>query len=368
MYPDLRGCATKPLSTLYQQRGNFWVIENYIPALLSFDCDASVTYTTHSEYSYLHNLDVVASRWQGPISIAVYASGTDFDEAVRAILYLRTCRSKNIEKYVSFHLFFNISHTPRKIPTFEELMKRDINCNDKPPLWSNTKTYRHQKNLSYPINVARNIARLASQTYFVLPCDVELIPSVNVIPEFFEMLRRPDVSTTTKPRVYVLPVFEVKENLEVPRAKKELQRMLQRGDAIVFHENICPECHTIPNYEEWRQLPALGNLSVFHIGKRTFSHYAWEPIYIGTNQEPLYDERLSWEGQRDKMTQMYILCVRDYEFHILDNAFLVHRPGIKSTEPSGEQKSLILEQYRFIRDIIIPQYKSIFGSSIFCGV
>ena len=30
----------------------------------------------------------------------------------------------------------------------------------------------------------------------------------------------------------------------------------------------------------------------------------WEPIYIGTNDEPFYDERLSWEGRSDKMTQV----------------------------------------------------------------
>lgn len=34
---------------------------------------------------------------------------------------------------------------------------------------------------------------------------------------------------------------------------------------------------------------------------------AWEPIYIGTNEEPLYDERLTWEGKRDKMSQVSLL-------------------------------------------------------------
>lgn len=45
-------------------------------------------------------------------------------------------------------------------------------------------------------------------------------------------------------------------------------------------------------------------LSVFHIGKRTGYFVHWEPIYIGTNAEPHYDERLSWEGKSDKMTQV----------------------------------------------------------------
>lgn len=42
------------------------------------------------------------------------------------------------------------------------------------------------------------------------------------------------------------------------------------------------------------------------IGKRTKSHKRWEPIYIGTNDEPVFDERLSYEGRADKMTQVSI--------------------------------------------------------------
>lgn len=43
---------------------------------------------------------------------------------------------------------------------------------------------------------------------------------------------------------------------------------------------------------------------MFFVGKRTGSFVHWEPIYIGTNADPYYDERLSWEGRSDKMTQV----------------------------------------------------------------
>lgn len=46
------------------------------------------------------------------------------------------------------------------------------------------------------------------------------------------------------------------------------------------------------------------DLGVFHIGKRTGYFVHWEPIYIGTHADPHYDERLSWEGKSDKMTQV----------------------------------------------------------------
>lgn len=38
--------------------------------------------------------------------------------------------------------------------------------------------------------------------------------------------------------------------------------------------------------------------------RREFPYHRWEPIYIGTNEEPLYSEELTWEGQQDKMTQV----------------------------------------------------------------
>lgn len=45
-------------------------------------------------------------------------------------------------------------------------------------------------------------------------------------------------------------------------------------------------------------------LGIFHIGKRVGYFVHWEPIYIGTHADPRYDERLSWEGKSDKMTQV----------------------------------------------------------------
>ena len=104
--------------------------------------------------------------------------------------------------------------------------------------------------------------------------------------------------------------------------------MLNNHTAIVFHQNFCPSCHTVPKYEEWLGLNTSSqSLNVFHMAKRRGN---WEPIYIGTNEDPPYDERLTWDGRKDKMTQAYIMCVLDYHFAILDNAFLIHKPGIKT--------------------------------------
>ena len=81
-------------------------------------------------------------------------------------------------------------------------------------------------------------------------------------------------------------------------------QMLKTGTAIPFHKKLCAGCHNVPRSKEWQEAPETNGLHVFHIGKRTGSFIHWEPIYIGTNDDPLYDERLSWEGKSDKMTQV----------------------------------------------------------------
>ena len=98
----------------------------------------------------------------------------------------------------------------------------------------------------------------------------------------------------------------------------------------LFHKAVCSQCHRIPHSKEWLEEKPKEGMEVTYVAKRIKPFQHWEPIYIGTNEEPLYDERLSWEGRSDKMVQGYKLCALDYEFHILNNAFLIHRPGIKT--------------------------------------
>jgi hypothetical protein len=44
--------------------------------------------------------------------------------------------------------------------------------------------------LDYPVNVGRNIAREAANSYFIFPSDIELYPNPGLIPDFLDMIRR----------------------------------------------------------------------------------------------------------------------------------------------------------------------------------
>ena len=48
----------------------------------------------------------------------------------------------------------------------------------------------------------------------------------------------------------------------------------------------------------------IDQLQIFHVAKRHYPFEKWEPFFIGTHDDPLFDERLSWEGHHNKMTMV----------------------------------------------------------------
>ena len=62
-------------------------------------------------------------------------------------------------------------------------------------------------------------------------------------------------------------------------------------------------------------------MKINFVGKRHPPFHHWEPIYIGTNEDPLYDERLSWEGRADKMTQVNWYSTSSYSQNLLRESY-----------------------------------------------
>ncbi|XP_025832343.1 beta-1,4-glucuronyltransferase 1-like [Agrilus planipennis] len=370
-------CIDKPLKKNIEQRGNYYVLYNYVMAERSVRCYESVTYSTQGDLNFLDNLVPLVERWKGPVSVSVYAPGTDFLLALRTILYLRECTSPLIKEYVSFHLFFEAKYTPKINSTpllGNNIMEQQkyITCKMTPPhqIVSRDQQFRTKNNLLYPINVARNTARLAAQTHFILSSDMELYPSPNFIPKFLEMIaKNEELLQSDEPQVFVLPHFEVEEGYDVPMDKTTLVEMVQNRSAIFFHEHLCRRCHMVPYSYRWLNTPETDTLNVFGKTKRVGFQKSWEPFYVGTNDDPLFDERLTWEGQKNKMTQNYILCLLDYTYLILDNAFLVHRPGIKKAKVQmNEYAEIVNETSFFVKQTIKPEINSLYGTRPGCDL
>ncbi|KAG5888110.1 hypothetical protein JTB14_023404 [Gonioctena quinquepunctata] len=368
---ELTKCLDKPLVPKTQQRGDYWVLYNYVAAEKTFKCHESVTYTTHADFSFMDNLIPLLERWRGPISIALHAPGSDFPDTLASIAYLRECTTPLVKEYVTFHVYFSTKHVPKEVPKRSSLFTEPYNCSLPAPFAnvSSENMYKAQKKLLYPVNVGRNVARETAQTHFILPSDIELYPSPNIIEKFLVMIAENGGPLHSKnPKVYPLHLFEVGADQVVPENKTTLKQMLANGTALPFHKKLCPGCHSVPKAKEWQAANETEGFHVFHVGKRNGRFVHWEPIFIGTHADPLYDERLSWEGKSDKMTQGYALCVLNYDFLILDNAFLVHKPGIKVFKKDPKRSVLAAKTNQLIKKIIFPELKVLYGTRKGCAV
>ncbi|XP_030555263.1 beta-1,4-glucuronyltransferase 1 [Drosophila novamexicana] len=378
-------CRNRRLRLQRLQHGSYWVIQNLVMGRESrrMGCAESITYTTNGDYTFFDNLETVTERWLGPISFAIHTPGYDLNATLDAIQYVRNCLpgSQLISDFVSFHIYFSNEHMPEYVPRDEnDALNWPFRCVDEegnmlpPPYAAQNRTamYKVQANLTYPINVGRNIARGAVNTHFIFACDIELYPSLGLVDQFLDMVQRNNsvlaMSPGQKPRVYPLPVFELKDGERVPNDKAELLPLLEKGRAQLFHAKVCTSCHKVPGYKDWinRTASVADDLNLFSMTVRQGNYKYWEPFYISDNTEPIFDERVTWEGQSNKRIQGYAMCLLGYEYHVLHPAFLVHSPGIKKPARNSVRAKYAKEMTRFIKTKIEPEYRVLYGKNKNC--
>ncbi|XP_043272181.1 beta-1,4-glucuronyltransferase 1-like isoform X2 [Venturia canescens] len=362
-------CTDKPLTQREALRGHekeYKVLYNYVPMSKRFRCWQSVTYATNGDFTFLDNLEPLLDKWKAPISVALHAPGTDFQQTMDSIGYMRRCSPQKslISQLVSFHLYYENKHAPfEKVPPSKDFLSKAYDCKQRAP-WkeiSHAQTFKNKEELIYPVNVGRNIAKEAALTHYILVADIEMYPSPNLATEFLEMIRRNDQPQYLEknPKVFVLPPFEVLKDGVVPSSKTELVEMLNAEKAFPFHDRICKSCHAVPHANAWKLTPQSEYLEVSSLGNRTGRFKHWEPVYIGTADDPVYDERVTWDGQSDRRVQGWLLCALDYQFLILNDAFVVHRPGRKERTKNNERhKTLIRQMNKRIQEEILPEYRA----------
>ncbi|KAF5270296.1 hypothetical protein FQA39_LY08407 [Lamprigera yunnana] len=366
-------CFDKPLRSSIKEYSNYWVFYNFISAERIYKCHESITFTTIGDLLHVDNLITTVKRWNGPISVALYAPGDDFYTTLNSIAYLRNCQNSAFKEYVTFHIIMDYDHFPppillnQTIVPLTEIYNDYFNCSLKPP-YAEAKLdslYKKKNNLTFPINIARNVARESAQTHFVLAADIELYPSENIIDTFLNLVFRQQHLFQIKSRnVFVLPIFEVHADIEPPLNKDQLVKLFKNKKAFLFHQNLCLRCHNIPKFKEWINLTINEVLNVFTSTKRNNKFSDWEPFYIGTNNEPTFETRIHWENGGDKMTQNYKQCLLDYDYLILDNAFIVHKPGIKTF--SSKNPDIRNRPTRFTKSLLNKEYSRIYGQKYKC--
>ncbi len=64
----------------------------------------------------MDNIVVLAKRWEGPISVAVYTPGDDYEVAINILAYMYQCSAdENVREKVSFHFVIDEKFLPSNI-------------------------------------------------------------------------------------------------------------------------------------------------------------------------------------------------------------------------------------------------------------
>ncbi len=97
-------------------------------------------------------------------------------------------------------------------------------------------TYRLDRNLDFPINTARNVAREAASSHWILQSDNELIPSPGLAPKFLDMIAKGEESALARsnPRVFVVPAFDIDKDHPIPTTKKEFVKLYEKKVIVPF--------------------------------------------------------------------------------------------------------------------------------------
>lgn len=306
--------------------GFYFLVPNILGGSKQHSSDSyDLALVTHTTSNHLHNLVQLSERWVGPISVSVFTHCHDAEFALQLIQNLYACY-RHIQRNVFFHLLFPVSSHAKitKIPY------QDVDCSEEYSVKSTSQNFILEDKLKYPHNVLRNLAIKTATAKFVLAIDIDILPSANLLNSF-----QRDVlssSTVDNRTAYILPIFEIGENQDIPSTKQEL---LQNKNIHPFYANVCHWCQFATDYHRWE---SLGSSEKLEVAYEVQWKLPYEPFFIARKSSlPLYEERFKQYGY-NRVSQICEMYVAGYKFFVLNNAFLVHKGQKKKDKFYSDKK------------------------------
>ncbi|CAG9537390.1 unnamed protein product [Cercopithifilaria johnstoni] len=267
-----------------------------------------ITLVLHISYDHLNdNILEQLESWDGPVTFTIAIPSAQVYSRIRKIKEKLSHFPSYVLHKLSVHVLFRSNYGCNK-DAIDKL--NEINSN-----WR------------YPINVARNVARMFVRSKYVLISDSEFI-----FPEGFEsrMCALAQNQLTRNPKTaLVVRIFEVNSTIrKMPRNKEELRGLFFKGLAVEFHARYNMAAHTIPHLDQWfNKQENKQEVNINSILK--FTKYGWEPQFVSLNTIPFHDENFPF-SLRDNTVLRWEMCRQNYTFALVNDLFMVHR-GIKTT-------------------------------------
>ncbi|CEF70293.1 N-acetyllactosaminide beta-1,3-N-acetylglucosaminyltransferase [Strongyloides ratti] len=316
-----------------------------------------ITLVLHATTKYLHYLADQLTMWDGPISVAFFMPTPEISECI--LHKHKYCAMYNTTDILYFQLFSLFQHLYdiKKISLHFFFEKKDHkNCPHiilkgiKKPSGNILKKYKtmlsrvseYKKFFNiYPINVARNIARLGKKTILFLSGDIENYPSLNYEKKVSKLAVQESLLKNNRKLVLVHRRFEINDSFTIPRTKDKLKELYDNNQAFVFHAKLIKKAHKIAKLDEW--FDGNENMLKTRIGwiVGELNPY-WEPQFVGNDQVPFHDERFPYR-KRSNTHLVHVMCFQGFDFAIMDDVFTVHK-GIKKALTKEEKAARKLNQ------------------------
>lgn len=366
--------------------GTYHLLDNFLPSELAIRGRApfDVSLVTQCSSSRLGDMWDLAPRWGGPASVAVFTWDDDFAVTASRLLHLHFCND-HVFRHVSFHLVYPLMRAPGQ-QHLASLAGLKLDCSslnaggNSDQIFTDIPAINYAdkgKELAYPNNLLRNFGINYAQTPYVFVIDVDMIPSEGLRTEFQKFMSSSAVSpaiTGNKTRgeqdanfldkllhakdglvAFVVPSFEIETSAKIPSGKRQLLDLWRKELVRPFYSDVCQKCQAPTNYDRWRELrfkreDAISDKQI-SIGFSVEYKDPWEPFYIAKTSLPLYDERFKQYGF-NRISQVCEMHVAGFTFHVLDNAFLLHK-GFKrqsgfhgSRNAENDRNRLLFRKYK----------------------
>ncbi|KAI5278144.1 Beta-1,4-Glucuronyltransferase 1 [Manis pentadactyla] len=292
-----------------------------------------VILATHASVDNLLHLSGLLERWEGPLSVSVFAASKEEAQLATVLTYALSSHCPDMRARVAMHLVCPSRYEaavpdPREPGEFALLRSCQEVFDKLARVAQPGINYALGTNVSYPNNLLRNLAREGAN--YALVIDVDMVPSEGLWRGLREML---DQSKQWAGTALVVPAFEIRRARRMPTNKNELLQLYQVGEVRPFYYGLCTPCQAPTNYSRWVNLPEETLLRPAYVVPW---QDPWEPFYVAGGKVPTFDERFRQYGF-NRISQACELHVAGFDFEVLNEGFLVHK-GFKEALKFHPQK------------------------------
>lgn len=288
-------------SNVVDSSGEYIIINNFITREGEYKIEDFhyITLISQCSVNNLFHLLNILDCWDGPVSLSLFLPWKHSRTGLTALSLLHKC-SASFRKQVSVHLIFPLTHK-KLIQNRQSNNSSTYVCDDLFFALKQIVDFKNYAfNFAYPNNLLRNVGVRTTTTSFVLVIDIDIIPSSNLRSETRELLKtyppnqhihNPGEHNPSK-IVYVIPTFEIREHMDIPRNKETLLQMWADGETRPFYFEMCNKCQSPTQYERWKRIASSKEQMAYDVEWID----PWEPFYIAPANMPLYDERFKQYG------------------------------------------------------------------------